>query len=197
MKKIDVITTYVKANSGFWKPKSWFGYLLCSLMFLILLSVFILLFCLPDEREYEPEVPEQEVIEEPQQNQDTPIPGTGDVQILLKWYDENDLDISCVDPNNEKIYYNHLVSASGGRLDIDMNREKPYRLTPIENIFWPDGGAPKGTYKVYLTYYSKHSETKIMSNYDIFVKCNGITNQYSGIIGPDQKGVHICTFTVN
>ena len=64
----------------------------------------------------------------------------------------------CIDPNNESVWFNNKKVSSGGFLEIDMNRVYPDSERPVENIFWPTGGAPQGTYHVYLIYYRKHVE---------------------------------------
>ena len=185
MRKINIVTTYIKEKSFFWSPNSWFGYLLRAIFFLALLSIFILLFCLPHVEEDGPEL-----------DPPTPVPHTGDVQILLSWSDVNDLDLCCEDPFGAKINYQYKESNSGGRLDVDMNVRAPYSHTPIENIYWPTGGAPKGKYKVYLTFYRQNSDSTPLSNFTILVKYNDKSEEYSGSIASGQKDVLICSFTV-
>ncbi len=78
--------------------------------------------------------------------------GTGDVQVTLEWGTKHDLDVFVIDPNGDQIYYGEAnTAASGGILDIDShglcNDTDSYG---IENIYWPMGGAPTGTYEVYV-----------------------------------------------
>ena len=76
----------------------------------------------------------------------------GDVQISLAWNSRNDLDLSCVDPNNEPIWFQHKQSRSGGELDIDSNdNSKPLVDNPVEHISWAYGRAPRGTYRVFVS----------------------------------------------
>jgi subtilisin family serine protease len=82
-------------------------------------------------------------------------PSTGDVQILLSWNNYNDLDLVCSAPNSETVWFKNKNVASGGKLEIDMNANYPDSQTPIENVYWPSGKAPYGTYSVYLVYYKK------------------------------------------
>jgi hypothetical protein len=81
---------------------------------------------------------------------------SGDVQISLIWDGRHDLDLHCVDPDGETIYFNNRTSRSGGQLDVDSNAacEKDVRDNPVENIFWAKGGAPNGEYNVYVDFYT-------------------------------------------
>jgi hypothetical protein len=73
--------------------------------------------------------------------------GTGAVQITLTWDQSVDLDLHVVEPSAEEIYFGHSVSATGGKLDRDRTCNNPGSRDP-ENIFWPNSGAPSGTYTV-------------------------------------------------
>lgn len=72
--------------------------------------------------------------------------GGGDIQFTLSWDTVADMDIHIVDPFGCEIYYGRRTcSQSGGRLDLDANigcSSGPQ----TENVFWPEGGAPPGTY---------------------------------------------------
>ena len=60
----------------------------------------------------------------------------GDIQISLSWNNYNDLDLHCVDPKGEEIWFSHTISAqTGGVLDVDRNAQAPYTPTPVENIY--------------------------------------------------------------
>jgi MFS family permease len=83
---------------------------------------------------------------------------SGDVQISLMWGNQNDLDLHVIDPNGEEIFFKHRRSRSGGELDVDMNADVRSGLTsqPVENVYWPSGGAPLGTYKIFVNHYRNH-----------------------------------------
>ncbi|MCL5429097.1 MAG: hypothetical protein M1347_04750 [Chloroflexi bacterium] len=81
-----------------------------------------------------------------------PLLGTGDVQVTLRWESPVDLDLHVFDPSGEEIWFQNSHSASGGTLDVDANASCS-NDPPVENIFWPTGGAPHGTYQVYAVYY--------------------------------------------
>jgi hypothetical protein len=81
----------------------------------------------------------------------------GDIQISLFWKNHNDLDLHCVDPLGEEIYYSNKKSTrTGGELDVDQNAHPPYNDSPVENIYWPARGAPPGLYRVTVVHYALH-----------------------------------------
>ncbi len=126
----------------------------------------------------------------------TPIPSTGEVQILLKWNNYNDLDLYCTDPNGEVVWFKNKSVSSGGQLEIDMNVEYPESKNPIENIYWPKNGAPNGTYNVYLIYYKNQEPNINNTPYVINVKYNGKSEEYKGEIKKEDNALHICSFIV-
>ena len=80
--------------------------------------------------------------------------GTGDVQVTLLWADGNDLDLHVVDPSGAEIYFSHPNSPTGGTLDHDDTAGCSSTGTHVENVFWPAGGAPPGSYRVFVKNYS-------------------------------------------
>lgn len=78
---------------------------------------------------------------------------TGDVQVSLMWSNRNDVDLHVLTPSGELINFAHRRSECRGTLDVDMNAER-HSDKPVENIFWPTGQAPHGTYKVYVHLYA-------------------------------------------
>jgi subtilisin family serine protease len=125
----------------------------------------------------------------------TPAPSTGDVQVLLSWNNYNDLDLIVTDPYSESVWYKNRRVSSGGQLQIDMNVEYPDSKTPIENIYWQHGGAPNGTYNVYLLCFKQH-ENISANPYKITVKHGDKTDEYTGTISKEKEVIHICSFTL-
>lgn len=81
----------------------------------------------------------------------------GDVEIGLSWENLNDLDLHVVDPNGEQIFFGHKISASKGELDVDRNvRLLQATTTPVEHVYWPKDGAPEGSYRVFVNFYTQH-----------------------------------------
>ncbi|MFO0872034.1 MAG: hypothetical protein U0935_24165, partial [Pirellulales bacterium] len=111
---------------------------------------------------------------------------TGDVQISLLWNSAADLDLECVDPKGELVFLSH-PSSSGGKLDVDMNGTVPGTDTrkdsksPVENIFWPQGKAPPGRYRVYVTNCAPHGSPPT-TRYEVNVLANGKRKTHTGSI---------------
>jgi hypothetical protein len=127
----------------------------------------------------------------------TPSAGTGDVQITLSWHVASpgvDLDLHVIEPSGEEIYYGHLTSATGGQLDLD-NKCSNYVDGRPENVFWPTGGAPRGTYTVKVDWFSDCGTGSQSLSYDVRVINKGSVTTYPGTIGIDQE-VTATTFTV-
>jgi hypothetical protein len=114
----------------------------------------------------------------------TLVGGDGDVQITLTWNNTADLDLHVTDPFGERIYFAHPTSQSGGRLDFDDTNG----LGP-ENVFWPSGQAPAGTYVVEVDHFSGASP----SYYDVLVRQSGFSKTYSGSLATNQMA-RVVTF---
>jgi hypothetical protein len=120
--------------------------------------------------------------------------GKGDVKVTLSWNNLADVDLHVIDPYNEEIYYFHKSSASGGILDMD-NR---YGYGP-ENIFWPAGGAPTGTYKVYVNFYNTGTSgaSNRSSNYTVSINAFRNTKTYTGTVTSSSGKVLVATINSN
>lgn len=80
-----------------------------------------------------------------------------DLQVSLIWNDIADLDLACITPSGERIYYGSKQSQCGGWLDVDMNVNLSNASTePVENIFW--ASAPSGKYKFMVTNFNCHTK---------------------------------------
>jgi hypothetical protein len=99
--------------------------------------------------------------------------GTGDVQLTLRWWSTVDLDLLVTDPAGETIYFSHRTSGSGGQLDRDANYPCDTATSePVENVFWPPGGAPAGDYHVTVTYQSSCGDLGSQA-YELIVRLDG------------------------
>lgn len=104
-------------------------------------------------------------------------PGTGDVSFRLRWDGTADLDLHVVDPVGRHVgveqpglgvdHAAHQADVESWRaaaeahpdvpagiLDVDCNAD-PERACPrpIENVYWPTGTAPRGTYRVWVRWF--------------------------------------------
>ena len=132
--------------------------------------------------------------------------GNGDVQVSVSWSDTSDVDLHVVDPALEEIYFGHLTSASGGKLDLDSNAactqdDPQFPHKSNENIVWPIGQAPHGTFTVRLAYWSACNITA-GTDYVVTVATKGggaqvFTGHFSppGTGGGAGSGTLITTFT--
>ena len=132
--------------------------------------------------------------------------GNGDVQVSVSWSDTSDVDLHVVDPALEEIYFGHLTSASGGKLDLDSNAactqdEPSFPHKSNENIVWPTGQAPHGTFTVRLEYWSG-CNISAPTDYVVTVATKGggaqvFTGQFTGpgTRGSAGAGTLITTFT--
>lgn len=94
-----------------------------------------------------------------------------------------DLDLHVRTPNNTEIYFGN-TSGQNGSLDVDCICGS-CGTTGNENIFWTNGTAPSGTYKVWVNYYSDCSGTNSASNYTLRVLQNStVIATYTGTLSP-------------
>lgn len=103
--------------------------------------------------------------------------GGGDVQVTLTWDNTADLDLWVTDPDGVRIYFGNRSSPSGGRLDHD-DRDG---FGP-ENVFWPEGLAPRGAYLVQVDHFSGASP----SGFRVLVQAFGMVSSYEGTTFLDQ-----------
>lgn len=129
------------------------------------------------------------------ENEDIEL-STGEVEITLNWHDGNDLDLSCVEPNGNKIWFKDKESRSGGCLEVDMNARSIDRVNPVEHIFWPNNDAPKGTYHVRVNFYNRHDDCPKSSSYTVRVKYGNKVENYSGTLTGEGSVNKVCSFTL-
>jgi hypothetical protein len=114
----------------------------------------------------------------------------GDIQVSLMWNNYNDIDLHCIDPFGEEIFFGHRRALSSGELDVDMN-VVPTTTKPVENIYWASTRAPAGNYKVYVDHYANHGG-RDPTAFTVRVTVKGKMQQFTGAItsGDDEKLVY-------
>jgi hypothetical protein len=125
--------------------------------------------------------------------------GTGDVQVSLSWNSDADVDLHVFDPSGEEIFWSHRDSASGGELDLDSNAACSSDGPRNENITWPAGHAPSGTYRVAVDYWSNCTAAATAYAVTVNVKDRApmtFTGNFTGTgdLGGPGAGVPITTF---
>jgi hypothetical protein len=102
--------------------------------------------------------------------------GSGDVQATLRWSSSADLDLHVTEPGGIEIYFSAPgPTPTGGQLDVDSN----VNCVPesgVENVFWPDGGAPAGDYVVAVNGFNVGSECG-GGDYELTIKVSGQDDQ--------------------
>ena len=122
---------------------------------------------------------------------------SSDVQVSLMWNNYNDLDLHVVCPSGERIHGGNRKSACGGHLDVDAN-VRPDSRKPIENVVWPEGEAPAGSYQVFVHYYKKHKKrrSKDPTKFQVIANAYGDLMEYTGELTFGEEIQLVCTFNV-
>jgi hypothetical protein len=119
---------------------------------------------------------------------------SGDIQISLIWDNINDLDLHCIDPRGENIFFKNKRSRSGGELDVDMNVSPPLSNEPVENIYWAQGNAPSGQYKIGVHHYKNHGASD-PSQFKVALKVGDKVQELSGQTSSGDPIVLVNEFT--
>ena len=122
---------------------------------------------------------------------------SSDVQVSLMWNNYNDLDLHVVCPSGERIHGGNRKSSCNGELDVDAN-VRPDSRKPIENVVWPEGQAPPGTYQVFVHYYKKHKKrrSKDPTKFQVIANAYGDLLEYSGELTYGEEIQLVCSFNV-
>jgi hypothetical protein len=122
---------------------------------------------------------------------------SSDVQVSLMWNNYNDLDLHVVCPSGERIHGGNRKSSCNGELDVDAN-VRPDSRKPIENVVWPEGQAPAGTYQVFVHYYKKHKKrrSKDPTKFQVIANAYGDLLEYSGELTFGEEIQLVCSFNV-
>lgn len=109
--------------------------------------------------------------------------GTGPVQVSLSWNSAADMDLYLVQPDGQEIYYGQPTSTNGGELDLDSNAGCGVDEIRNENITYPTGTPPTGTYTVRVNYWSNCSAAATSYVVTVYVEGQGVrtfSGSYTG-----------------
>lgn len=107
--------------------------------------------------------------------------GTGDIQATLRWNAADDLDLSVTDPAGESVTFANRSISSGGQLDVDANANCDGTTnTPVENVFWPTGRAPQGSFNVEVNLYTRCNNSRGPIPFTLTLLVQGRTQTLAG-----------------
>ena len=124
--------------------------------------------------------------------------GTGDLQATLTWNTSDDLDLTILDPNEELVSFDTPLVESGGKLDVDANALcESTTNTPVENIFWPPSNAPKGSYAIAVSLYTRcpdgetptPEQAKEPIEFTLTLTVQGTTETFTGTVDEQNNFV--------
>lgn len=119
---------------------------------------------------------------------------TGDIQAILRWDGANDLDLHVVEPSGERLYFAHLRTAAGGILEVDANAGCGSQMNhPVENIYWPRGSSPDGSYQVIVNYYLD-CEHPVDTPFTVEVIIGGESQMFSDVATSVDQNILITVF---
>lgn len=101
-----------------------------------------------------------------------------EIRVSLIWEGYTDLDLHCITPKGEHIYYGHKNDTCRGYLDVDANGGRAQTLTPVENIRWANN-APEGRYRFYVHNYQERG--KGTTPYKVELEVNGQIYAFNGV----------------
>jgi hypothetical protein len=119
---------------------------------------------------------------------------TGELRISLLWNNTNDLDLHVIPPSGEELSFSHKKSQCGGELDVDMNvNGGSASKTPIENVYWAHGSAPKGHYKVRVKQFTCRQGQQ-STDFRVEVVAGGQVTHYQGTVDGGGTVETACEF---
>ncbi len=118
-----------------------------------------------------------------------------DIRASLLWNNRNDLDLHVITPRGEHIYYGAKRANCGGWLDVDMN-VRGETTTPVENIRWARGTAPRGHYRIYVQNYRFHEPSQAPTPFKVEVEISGEIYHFTGVISPGKQTGAASDYTV-
>lgn len=116
-----------------------------------------------------------------------------EIRCSLIWKGLTDLDLHCITPSGEEIYYSHKRSSCGGWLDLDMNGIDKKSETPVENMRWSQN-APNGHYKFFVKNYSENVNYRTGTAFAVELEVNGQVFSCTGQPLKDGRTIDVFEF---
>lgn len=106
------------------------------------------------------------------------------IRASLIWNNRNDLDLHCITPCTEEIFYARKRSVCGGYLDVDMN-VRGESTAPVENIRWLKGQARPGHYRFYVQHY-RNNQNSYSTPFKVELEIDGKLYQHNDVMYKDR-----------
>jgi len=119
--------------------------------------------------------------------------GVGDVKITLSYERTADLDLIVIEPGDFEISYQSPLSPSGGRFDLDSTSGCNQSALFSENIYWPTGSAPSGSYGVFVKKYDDCGNAPI--DYTVTIFQGTEAQSFHGVFPWDDEGFPVLVTT--
>jgi hypothetical protein len=113
--------------------------------------------------------------------------GVGEVKVTLTFDQDADLDLHVVEPSGFEISFDLSSSPTEGKLDLDSNASCKIDGKNTENVFWPVGAAPDGSYSVFVRYFNDCGVTEEV-NYTVTLHNGPGIETFRGTFGSDAVG---------
>ena len=75
-----------------------------------------------------------------------------------------------------------------------MNSGPNKSTTPVENVFWPQGGAPSGRYKISVILYDRHGDQRPSIPFQVRIKNGGAQETVPGSVSQPSVSVPVTEF---
>jgi len=117
----------------------------------------------------------------------------GELRVSLSWESDTDLDLHVRSPLRETVRFSAKTCPSGGELDVDMNVDRPYSDTPVENAVWRRH-PPAGRYVVSVVNYRSRSGVE-SEPFELEIKNGAHVTVISGLSGRTTPFHHTFRFS--
>ena len=117
----------------------------------------------------------------------------GFITISLVWDNQNDLDLHCIGPNEEEIFYSRKKGKLG-ELDVDMNAGEQRSNEPVENLYFPK--KTKGKYSIFVNHYSNNGGND-PTKFSVLVQVEGMRERrFKGMLSSGDAKKEIYAFYI-
>lgn len=123
----------------------------------------------------------------------------GGIDLTLEWSAAVDLNLEVRDPVGGTLYFDSLTSNSGGTHSENANAlcEDATADSPTENVSWPQGYVPVGSYEI-IIYYEQACSVGGPQTFTLSGTVNGEDSaSISGVVNPGQNYLARLTLDIN